>query len=315
MQGGGPESICDEVARMRVGHGHDHAHDGPGDRGRAFLLATALNGSFVVVEAVYGILAHSMALLADAAHNFGDVLGLLLAWGAIALSKRRATRRRTYGLRRSSIVASFLNSFVLLFATGGVAWEAVRRLYEPAPVASETVMVVAAIGIAINLGSGMPFLVGRRRDINVQAVFLHLMADAAFSLAVVIAGAAMYFTGWSWLDPAMSLVLAVAILIGTWRLIRASINLSLDAVPEGVDPDAVHAYLAGLSGVSGVHHVHIWPLSTTETALTAHLVMPVPSANPEFLVEVADGLRHEFAIAHSTIQVDTASAGEDCARC
>lgn len=300
---------------MTTRHDHGHPHDKPVDHSRAFLIATTLNVAFVVVEAVYGILANSLALLADAAHNLGDVLGLLLAWGAIALSKRSATRRRTYGLRRSSILASFLNSFVLLFATGGVAWEAARRLYEPAPVASKTVMLVAAIGIAVNLGSGLPFVAGRKRDINVQAAFLHLLADAAFSLAVVVAAAVIYFTGWSWLDPAMSLVLAAAILVGTWKLIRGSINLSLDAVPDEIDPDAVEAYLAGLSGVSSIHHVHIWPLSTTETALTAHLVMPVPSPNPVFLVEVADSLRHQFQIAHSTLQVDVTDSVDDCVRC
>lgn len=296
-----------------MGHDHNHAHDKPADHGRAFLIATTLNVSFVVLGAVYGILAHSVALLADAAHNLGDVLGLLLAWGASALSKRGATRRRTYGLRRSSILAAFLNSFLLLFATGGVAWEAVRRFGEPAPVASKTVMVIAAIGIAVNLGSSLPFLAGRKRDINIQGAFLHLMGDAAFSFAVVVAGAIMYFTGWNWLDPAMSLVLAVAILIGTWKLLRRSINLILDAVPETIDPDTVQAYLACLPGVTGVHHLHIWPLSTTQTALTAHLVMPVPSEKPGFLSEIAEGLRHAFQIGHSTIQVD--AAGEDCAPC
>lgn len=296
-------------------HDHDHDHHESVDHGRAFLIATTLNMSFVVLGAVYGILAHSTALLADAAHNLGDVLGVVLAWGASVLSKRQATHRRTYGLRRSSILAAFLNSFLLLFATGGIAWEAVQRFYEPAMVASKTVMVIAAIGVAVNLGSGLPFLGGRKRDINIQGAVLHLMGDAAFSLAVVVAGAIMYLTGWNWLDPAMSLALAVAILIGTWKLLRGSINLILDAVPAEIDPGAVHAYLAGLPGVAGVHHLHIWPLSTTETALTAHLVMPVPSAKPDFLVEVADGLRHEFRIAHSTIQVDVAGAGEHCAPC
>jgi cobalt-zinc-cadmium efflux system protein len=208
-----------------------------------------------------------------------------------------------------------LNSFLLLFATGGIAWEAVQRFYEPAVVATKTVMVIAAIGVAVNLGSSLPFLASRKRDINVQGAFLHLMGDAAFSLAVVVAGAVMHFTGWNWLDPAMSLALAAAIVSGTWQLLRGSINLILDAVPEDIDPDAVRAYLAGLPGVTGVHHLHVWPLSTTETALTAHLVMPVPSPKSDFLVEVADGLRHEFRIGHSTIQVDAAAGGQDCAPC
>ncbi len=296
-------------------HDHDHAHSESADHGRAFLIATTLNVSFVVLGAVYGILSNSTALLADAAHNLGDVLGLLLAWGASALSKRQATRRRTYGLRRSSILAAFLNSCLLLFATGGVAWEAVQRFGKPEPVASKTVMVIAAIGIAVNLGSSLPFLARRRQDINIQAAFLHLMGDAMFSFAVVVAGAIMYFTGWNWLDPAMSLVLALAILIGTWKLLRASINLILDTVPDGIDPDAVHSYLAGLPGVTDVHHLHIWPLSTTDTALTAHLVMPVPSAKAEFLAEIGAGLRREFQIGHSTLQVDSVGAGEDCAPC
>jgi cobalt-zinc-cadmium efflux system protein len=277
------------------------------------LIATALNVSFVILGAVYGILAHSVALLADAAHNLGDVLGLLLAWGASALSRRQATARRTYGLRRTSILAAFLNSALLLFATGGIAWEAVRRLSEPAPVASKTVMIVAAIGIAVNLASGLPFLAHRKHDINLQGAFLHLMGDAAISLAVVVGGVVMYFTGWSWLDPAMSLLLAVAILAGTWQLLRGSINLILDAVPDAIDPDAVQAYLGRLPKVTGVHHLHIWPLSTTETALTAHLVMPVASERPTFLAEVAESLRHQFQIGHSTIQVD--ASGEDCAPC
>jgi cobalt-zinc-cadmium efflux system protein len=298
-----------------MGHDHNHAHDESVDTGRAFLIATTLNMLFVVLGVVYGILAHSTALLADAAHNLGDVLGLVLAWGASVLSKRQATHRRTYGLRRSSILAAFLNSFLLLFATGGIAWEAVQRFYEPAVVATKTVMVIAAIGVAVNLGSSLPFLASRKRDINVQGAFLHLMGDAAFSLAVVVAGAVMHFTGWNWLDPAMSLALAAAIVSGTWQLLRGSINLILDAVPEDIDPDAVRAYLAGLPGVTGVHHLHVWPLSTTETALTAHLVMPVPSPKSDFLVEVADGLRHEFRIGHSTIQVDAAAGGQDCAPC
>ena len=205
-------------------HDHNHAPGKTADFGRAFFIATTLNVLFVVLGVVYGVLAHSVALLADAAHNLGDVVGLLLAWGASVLSKRGPTRRRTYGLRRSSILAAFLNSFLLLFATGAIAWEAVGRFRESVPVASKTVMVIAAVGVAINLGSSLPFLTARKRDINVQGAFLHLMGDAALSLAVVVAGAIMYFTGWSWLDPAMSLVLAGAILIGTWKLLRGSIN-------------------------------------------------------------------------------------------
>lgn len=176
-------------------------------------------------------------------------------------------------------------------------------------------MTVAAIGILVNLGSSLPFLAGRKSDINVRAAYVHLMGDAAFSLAVVAAGAVMYFTGWNWLDPAMSLVLAISILVGTWNLLRGSINLILDAVPKDVDPDAVRAFLEALPGVTGVHHLHTWPLSTTETVLTAHLVMPVPCARPEFLAEVAEGLRHELKIGHSTIEVDTAGEGEGCAPC
>jgi cobalt-zinc-cadmium efflux system protein len=259
---------------------------------------------FVVLGVVAGIFAHSTALIADAAHNLGDVLGLLLAWGASALAKRQATHRRTYGLRRSSILAAFLNSFLLLFATGAVAWEAIGRFSDPHPVGSKTVMVVASIGIVINLASALPFMAGRKDDINIRGAFLHLIGDAAFSFAVVVAGAVMYFTGWTWLDPVMSLVLAVAILVGTWQLLRGSINLILDAVPEGIDPAAVRAYLAGLPGVSDVHHLHIWPLSTTETALTAHLVLAVPNSDVAFIPGIAEKLRHDFKIGHATIQID-----------
>ncbi|MEO6323211.1 MAG: cation diffusion facilitator family transporter [Thermoanaerobaculia bacterium] len=298
-----------------MGQGHDHAPNPNADHGRAFLIATTLNMAFVVLGAVFGFMANSTALLADAAHNLGYVLGLVLAWGASVLSKRGPSSRRTYGLRRSSILAAFLNSALLLFATGGVAWEAIRRFHAPAPIASKTVMIVAAVGVIINLGSSIPFLAGRKNDLNIQAAFLHLMGDAAFSFAVVIAGAVMYFTGWTWLDPVMSLVLAISILIGTWKLLRGSINLILDAVPENIDPEAVRDYLERLPGVTDVHHLHIWPLSTTETALTAHLVMPVPSLRPDFLANVAEGLRHELQIAHTTLQVDVIGAGDGCAPC
>jgi cobalt-zinc-cadmium efflux system protein len=291
-------------------HGHAHAHEAPADPGRAFFIATTLNLGFVVVGAVAGLVAHSMALVADAAHNLGDVLGLALAWGAAVLARREATRRRTYGLRSSSILAAFLNALVLLVATGGVAWEAVRRLFEPAVVASGTVMLVAGIGVVVNLTSGLLFARGRKDDINVHGAYLHLMADAAASLGVVVAGAVMHFTGWSWPDPVASLVLSAAIVAGTWSLLRRSVDLILHAVPDGIDPEAVQAYLRGLPGVTDVHHVHIWPLSTTEVALTAHLVVPPPGAGADLLAEVAHALQERFRIGHSTVQVEPAACEE-----
>jgi cobalt-zinc-cadmium efflux system protein len=292
---------------------HRHHHDGPAKGpGRAFAIGIGLNLTFVVVEVVAGVFAHSLALIADAGHNFGDVLGLGLAWGAAALATRKPSARRTYGLRRTTIVASVTNAVTLLFITGGLAWESVRRLFDPAVVLSKVVIVVALVGTVINVLAALPFLRGRHGDMNIRSAFTHLAADAALSLGVAVAGCVVLYTGWTWVDPAMSIVLAITILVGTWSLMRGSLDLMLDAVPEGIDPEAVRAFLARLPGVLQIHDLHIWAMSTTETALTAHLVMPIAAHAPSFLSETCKAIHEEFGIAHATLQVDPEDAPHPC---
>jgi cobalt-zinc-cadmium efflux system protein len=271
----------------------------------------ALNVGFVLVEAVYGVVAHSLALLADAGHNLSDVAGLLLAWGAMYLSRRKPTRRRTYGLRRSSILAALGNAVLLLVAVGAIAWEAILRLGHPAPVAGGTVMAVAGLGIVVNGVTALLFMAGRKRDVNVEGAFLHMAADAAVSLGVVIAGAAIKFTGWAWLDPVTSLIVVAVVMGGTWGLLRKSVNLAMDAVPEHIDPDAVRAFLSGLPGVTAVHDLHIWGMSTTEAALTCHLVCPRGS-DDAFLMDAAKELHDRFEIEHVTLQVERGDPGQAC---
>ncbi|MFO0994800.1 MAG: cation diffusion facilitator family transporter [Hyphomicrobiales bacterium] len=288
------------------GHGHSHA---PASFDRAFAIGIALNLGFVAIEALYGFIANSMALLADAGHNLSDVLGLVIAWGASMLAKRPPSERYTYGLRSTSILAALLNAVFLLVATGGIAWEALRRFSEPAPVAGMTVIIVAAIGIVINGVTAWLFASGRKGDINIKGAYLHMAADAGVSAGVVVAGAVMLFTGWSWVDPAVSLVIAVIIVWGTWGLFRESIAMTLNAVPSGIDTAKVKSYLASLPGVAQVHDLHIWSMSTTETALTAHLVMPTGAPGDAFLMRVAEDLSHRFKIVHPTIQIE---CGDDC---
>lgn len=292
-------------------HGHHHAAPGTGNN-RAFAIGIGLNLVFVVVEVGAGLFAHSLALLADAGHNFGDVLGLGLAWGAAALAQRKPSARRTYGLRRTTIVASVTNALTLLFITGGLAWESVRRLFDPTVVASKVVIVVALVGTVLNVGAAIPFLRQSSKDLNIRSAFTHLAADAVLSLGVAIAGCVVLFTGWTWVDPAMSIVLAVSILLGTWSLMRGSLDLMLDAVPEGIDPDAVRRFLAALPGVVQIHDLHIWAMSTTETALTAHLVMPRAAQEPTFLTKACKAIHDEFGIDHSTLQVDLEEAPHPC---
>lgn len=295
-------------------HGHHHHHHGePGKgNGGAFALGIGLNLAFVIVEVLAGLYAHSLALLADAGHNFGDVLGLGLAWGAAALAQRRPSVRRTYGLRRTTIVASVTNALTLLFITGGLAWESVRRLFTPTVVASKVVIVVALVGTVLNLLAALPFLRAQSRDLNIRSAFTHLAADAVLSLGVAVAGVIVLFTGRTWVDPAMSLVLAVSILVGTWSLMRGSLDLMLDAVPEGIDPEAVRRFLAQLPGVVQIHDLHIWAMSTTETALTAHLVMPATAQAPAFLSEACKAIHDRFGIEHATLQVDPEDAPHPC---
>ncbi|TMH49488.1 MAG: cation transporter, partial [Betaproteobacteria bacterium] len=284
-------------------HDHDHVAHAPRNAGRAFALGIGLNLAFVLVEAVYGVLAHSMALLADAGHNLSDVLALTLAWGASTLARRGPSERFTYGLRSSSILVALLNAALLLVVTGGIAWEAINRLASPAPVAGETVIWVALVGILINGASAMLFARDRRRDINMRGAFLHLAADAAVSLGVVVAGIGIVFTGWLWLDPLAGLVIAVAIVWSTWGLLRDSVALALNAVPEHIDPRVVRTYLSLLAGVAEVHDLHIWAMSTTETALTVHLVIPGGHPGDAFMAEVCKELRARYHVHHATIQI------------
>ena len=285
-------------------HGHGHAH-GPANYGRAFAIGVSLNLAYVVIQAIYGVLANSLALLADAAHNLSDVLGLVLAWGASVLVTRLPTKRFTYGLRKTSILAALANAGFLLLVTGGIAWEAVQRFLHPAPVEGMTMVWVAVVGIVINGGTALLFFSGRKQDLNIRGAFLHMTADAVVSLGVVIAGIGIIYTGWLWLDPLVSFIISGVIVAGTWGLLRDSVRLSLDAVPEGIDMEAVRAYLTGLVGVTEIHDLHVWAMSTTETALTVHLVMPRGHPGDAFVGEVCNHLRDKFHISHATTQVET----------
>ena len=294
-------------------HGHPgHAHGDPHQAGRAFALAIGLNAVFVGFEFAYGLVANSTALLADAGHNLSDVLGLALAWGAAMLSRRAPSERFTFGLRGSSILAALANATLLLVACGGIGWEALRRFAEPPPVASDLVIVLAAIGIVVNGASAWLFASGSRHDMNVRGAFLHLAADAAVSLGVVIGGLVMRQTGWYLIDPALSLVIVAVILASTWGLLRQSLNLALAAVPQHVDVQAVRHYLRGLPGVADAHDLHIWALSTTETALTVHLVTPDGAPGDAFIDEVAHELEVRFSIHHSTLQVERGDTEHAC---
>jgi len=283
-------------------HGHQHGHAPPAATQRAFTIGIVLNGAFVALEAAAGLVTGSLALLADAGHNLSDVLGLVLAWGAVRLARRAPTARRTYGWRRSSIMAALLNAVLLLVAVGGIAWEAVRRAQEPVPVPGWPIIIVAGVGFLVNGATAALFLSSRRHDLNARGAFLHMAADAAVSLGVVASGAAILATGWAWLDPAVSLVIAVVILVGTWGLLREAFDLVLDAVPPGIDAAAVREQLASLPGVTAVHDLHIWALSTTEVALTAHLVKPDPRDDDLLVARAAGELRERFGIGHATLQ-------------
>jgi len=293
------------------GHGHHH-HHGPGghshapkDFGRAFAIGATLNIGFVIAEAVAGLMTHSLALLADAGHNLSDVLGLFMAWGAVILAKKAPAGRRTYGLRKGTILASLANAVVLLVAVGAIAWEAVRRFADPQPIQTGPVMIVAAIGIAINTATALMFMKGSKDDLNIRGAFLHMAADAAISAGVVVAALAMWATGWLWLDPVVSLGIVVVIVLGTWGLLSDSLDLALDAAPRGIDPKAVKTWLAERPGVTEVHDLHIWAMSTTETAMTAHLVRPVNPDNDRFLHDICGEMAKRFKIGHVTIQVES----------
>lgn len=305
--------VCARLCRMEsaANHGHSHEH-APVSYNRAFAIGVALNVAFVIVEAVYGVLAGSLALLSDAGHNLSDVVSLLLAWGAAALAARAATERRTYGLRKATIMASLSSSILLLVALGVIAREAVGRLLAPVPVAGATVIVVAGVGVTINTATALLFMRGRKHDLNIRGAFLHMAADAAVSLGVVFAGIIIMFRGWVWVDPVLSLVIVGILLVGTWGLLRDSMRYAMDAVPESVDIVQVRQYLEGLPHVVRIHDLHVWPLSTTETALTVHLVVDGSAVNNRFLSDVQQELQHRFGIAHATVQVETCSDENGC---
>jgi cobalt-zinc-cadmium efflux system protein len=304
-----------------AGHGHDHLgaeHSGhshgpggyahaPANFGKAFAIGIGLNTAFVAIEAGYGYASNSLALIADAGHNLSDVMGLVVAWVAATLAKRPPSPRFSYGLRSSSIMAALFNAIFLLIAVGMIAWEAIQRFFDPQPVAGVTVMVVAAIGVLINGFTAFLFMSGRKADINIKGAYLHMAADAGVSVAVVVAGLLVMLTGWQWLDPVMSLMIAAVITVGTWGLLRDSVAMSLDATPPGIDPAAVGAFLRKQPGVTEVHDLHIWPMSTTETALTAHLVMPAGHPGDAVMRLVAQELDERFGIAHPTIQIELAA--------
>ena len=283
-------------------HQHDHSH-APADFGRAFAVGIVVNLGFVVAEVVFGVVANSVALLADAGHNLSDVAGLAAAWGATHLAKRGASARFTYGMRGSSILAALFNAVLLLVAIGAVAWEAVRRLADPQPVAGLTVIAVAAAGIAVNGLTAWLFSRGGG-DLNVRAAFAHMLSDALVSAGVVVAGIVILLTHWTWLDPVVSLVIGAIIVAGTWHLLRDAVAMALQGVPPGVELEAVKSRLATLPGVEHVHHVHIWPVSTTETALTAHLLCPAGHPGDAFLCAAGTMLDRDFGIGHATLQIE-----------
>jgi cobalt-zinc-cadmium efflux system protein len=296
---------------MAHNHGHSHAAT---NYGAAFAIGVILNTGYVIAEVIYGRIAHSVALVADAGHNVGDILGLLFAWGASYLVTRPPSGRYTYGFRASSILAALANAVVLLVTIGGIAWEAMRRLQHPSDVAGGTVIGVAAAGIVVNGVTALLFLSGRKGDLNIRGAFVHMAGDAGIAFGVVLAGVAIIITGLRGIDPVMSLIIVAIILRSTWSLLRDSVNLALDSVPEGIEISEVRAYLAALPGVTDIHDLHIWAMSTTETALTAHLVIPEIADHDGLLARTCAELHHRFGIDHTTLQLETGNAAHPCAR-
>jgi cobalt-zinc-cadmium efflux system protein len=295
-----------------MSHSHSHHHHEINNYNRSFAIGIALNVIFVIIEVSYGLLADSLALIADAGHNLSDVMSLMLAWGANYLATKHPTHKRTYGLRKVTIMASLLSAVLLLVAMGGIAWESVERLSSPQPVDGVIIIIVAAIGVVINTLTALLFVKGQKHDLNIRAAYLHMAADAAISLGVVIAGIAIMLTGWIWLDPAISLFIVVAILVGTWQLLRDSIDLSIDAVPQNIDVCEVKEYLLNFTNVTDLHDLHIWALSTTENALTVHLVTSDSLIYNHFIQEIQEHLHHHFNIAHVTIQIENEADDYHC---
>jgi cobalt-zinc-cadmium efflux system protein len=293
----------DHAGHSHGAGGHSHAH-APADFGRAFLIGIVLNMAFIVLEAIMGFASDSLALLSDAGHNLGDVLGLVMAWIAAILAKRPAAGRYTYGLKRTTILAALANAILLLVAVGALALEAINRLRTPAHVEAGVVAWVAALGILVNGATALLFISGRKDDLNIRGAFLHMAADAAVSLGVMLSGILIMFTHWNFVDPIVSLLVLVVILVGTWGLFKESLGLSLDAAPSGIDPEKVRAEIAGIPGIADVHHVHVWALSTTETALTAHVIKNDPTLDDALLSTIREELEEHFKITHVTIQFE-----------
>ncbi len=291
---------------------HDHNHE-VHDYNRAFAIGIALNVVFVVVEIAYGTIADSLALIADAGHNFSDVISLLLAWGASYLATWSATQNRTYGFRRVTILASLASAVLLLVALGGITWEAFGRLLNPPATDGMTIIMVAGIGVVINSVTALLFISGQKHDLNIRGAYLHMAADAGISFGVVIAGIAIMYTGWLWLDPAISLAIVLVILVGTWHLLKESLSLSIDAVPQGIDISEIRDYLTGLKPISEIHDLHVWALSTTETALTVHLVTTSDYIDDNLLQTIQNHLHDQFDIEHATIQIENEAHGNVCA--
>jgi cobalt-zinc-cadmium efflux system protein len=301
----------DHTGHDHAGHDHGHGH-APAKFDRAFAIGVTLNLIIVVTQLVFGYLANSLALISDGAHNFTDVIGLLLAWGGVWLAARQPTARYTYGFRRASILAAIGNAALLLVATGGILIEAAHRFETPQPIATGTVMAVAALGILVNGATALMFMSGREDDLNIKGAFLHMVGDAGISIGVVLAAALVALTGWLWLDPAISIAIAIAVLWSTWGLAKDSINLALDAIPRNINRNDVQAYLGSLPGVSEVHDLHIWAMSTTETALTAHLVRPGARLDDRLLYETCRQLEVRFQIKHATLQIEAGDTELEC---
>jgi cobalt-zinc-cadmium efflux system protein len=312
----GHDSASNDIAHHHNhNHGHHaHHHVPSGPVTKAFAVGVALNTTFVVVGIVAGLYAGSTALLADAAHNLGDVVGLLLGWGATVLAQSAPTERRTYGFRRATIIAALANSLLIVFAVGAVGWESLRRLADPAPVNGGVVALVAALGVIINVVSARMFIAGQQHDLNQRGAYLHLLGDAAVSAGVVVAGIIVKLTGWTWADPLTSIIVSVIILWSAWRLLKESALLILDVVPPHIDPARVRAYLLGKAGVSEVHDLHIWSMSTSEVALTAHLVINWSASPPAFMAQLDSELQSQFGIHHATVQLETNQIDAGCNR-
>jgi cobalt-zinc-cadmium efflux system protein len=296
----------------RQAHHHHHRHHATPDSNRAFAVGVALNVIFVVIEVFYGVMANSLALITDAGHNLSDVMGLLLAWGASYLAGKQSSTRRTYGYSRATILASMFSGLFLLAAVVLISWEAVNRFFSPFEPAGQTIMIVAGIGVLINSITAWFFVSGKDGDLNIRGAYLHMAADALVSLGVVISGFVIWKFGLKWFDPLSSLLIAAVIMWSTWGLLRDSLNLAIDAVPRGLDPEKIRSWLSAQPGVEGMHDLHIWPMSTTETALTAHLLMSEPPVDDKFLHDLALQLQERFKISHATFQIERGDGERLC---